>query len=333
MTSRGIHSGRRHMQAIPRFLAAALVALSAPAALAQAYPSTTIRIIVPFTPGTGADTIARAMQPELSKRLGQPVVVENKPGASGTIGEDQVAKANPDGYTLLMAGDSMAIAPQLYRNVPFHPVRDFQPVSLAARGTLVLVANPKTGIQSVRDLLQRAKARPGQITYGSPGVGTPHHMAMELLKNRASVFMLHVPYKGSSGYVQDLLAGELNVGFLPFHVAQSFIRQGKLVPLAVAGAKRHPAAPEVATLAEQGLKDTETEMWFGYFVPLKTPEPVVRKIRDAVLAVLETPEVKNVLSKAGLEADASSPAELHDIIQKDYARWGAVIRKNNITAD
>jgi tripartite-type tricarboxylate transporter receptor subunit TctC len=321
------------MQAILRFLAAAFVALFAHATLAQGYPTSTIRIIVPFTPGTGADTIARAMQPELSRRLGQPVVVENKAGASGTIGEDQVAKSNPDGYTVLMAGDSMAIAPQLYRNAPFHPVKDFQAVSMAARGTLVLVANPKTGISSLKDLLQRAKAKPGQITYGSPGVGTPHHMAMELLKNKANVFMLHVPYKGSSGYVQDLLAGELNVGFLPFHVAQSFIRQGKLVALAVAGAKRHPAAPEVATLAEQGLKDTETEMWFGYFVPLKTPEPVVRKLREAVTAVLEMPDVKNVLAKAGLEAEASSAAELHEVIQKDYVRWGAVIRKNNITAD
>jgi tripartite-type tricarboxylate transporter receptor subunit TctC len=300
---------------------------------AQGYPTAPIRVIVPFTPGTGADTIARVMQPELSKRLGQPVVVENKAGASGTIGEDQVAKSLPDGYTVLMGGDSMAIAPQLYRRVPFDPVRDFQPVSLAARGTLVLVANPKAGIKSVQDLIQQAKAKPGQITYGSPGVGTPHHMAMELLKARAGVVMLHVPYKGSSGYVQDLLGGELNVGFLPFHVAQPFIRQGKLMALAVGGAKRHPAAPDVPTLSEEGLKDTEVEMWFGYFVPAKTPASVAAKLHDAFTAVLQMPDVKNALSKAGLEAGASSPGELQELVQQDYSRWGTLIRKNNITAD
>lgn len=321
------------MQAIKCLLLGVSVVLLPQLGHAQSYPTAPIRVIVPFTPGTGADTIARAMQPELSKRLGQPVVVENRAGASGTIGEDQVAKSAPDGYTVLMAGDSMAVAPQLYRRVPFDPVKDFQPVSLAAKGTLVLVANPKSGIKSVQDFLQQAKARPGQIAYGSPGVGTPHHMAMELLKIRADVALLHVPYKGSSGYVQDLLGGELNVGFLPFHVSQSFIRQGKLVPLAVGSAKRHPAAPEVPTLSEEGLKDTEIEMWFGYFVPVRTPASVVAKLHDAFSAVLQMPEVKNVLSKAGLEAGASSSAELHELVQKDYARWGAVIRKNNITAD
>ena len=197
----------------------------------------------------------------------------------------------------------------------------------------MLVASPKSGIKSVQDLIQYAKTKPGEITYGSPGVGTPHHMAMELLKTRAGMVMLHVPYRGSSGYVQDLLAGELNVGFLPFHVAQSFIRDGRLVPLAVGSVKRHPVAPNVPTLSEQGLKDTEMEMWFGYFVPAKTPASVVTKLHDAVSAVLAMPELKSVLSKAGLEADASSPAELHQMVRKDYVRWGMVIRKNNITAD
>jgi tripartite-type tricarboxylate transporter receptor subunit TctC len=314
-----------------RFWIGACIALAAFAAQAQNYPSAPIRIIVPFTPGTGADTIARAMQPELSKRLGQPVIVENKAGASGTIGEDQVAKAAPDGYTVLMAGDSMAVAPQLYKN-PFDPVKDFQPVSMAAHGSLVLVTNPKTGIKSMREMIQQAKARPGQLTYGSPGVGTPHHMAMELLKINAGVFMLHVPYKGSSGYVQDLLSGELNVGFLPFHVAQSFIKQGKLVPLAVGSSKRHPAAPDLPTMAEQGLKNTEVDMWFGYFVPARTPPAIVARLREAVLGVLDMPDVKSVLAKAGLEAEPSSQAELHELVQKDFLRYGAVIRKNNITA-
>ena len=214
----------------PRILLAVSLAIS-PFADGQgsAYPTTTIKVIVPFTPGTGADIVARIVQPELAKRLGQPVVVENRPGASGTIAEDQVAKSPPDGYTVLMGADSMVIAPQLYRSVPFHPVNDFQAVSLAARGTLMLVANPKTGIRGLPDLIARAKAAPGKIAYGSPGVGTPHHLAMELVRGRAGFDVLHVPYKGTSGYLHDLLGGEVSVGFLPLHVAGNFVREGLVI--------------------------------------------------------------------------------------------------------
>jgi tripartite-type tricarboxylate transporter receptor subunit TctC len=320
-------------QILRKFVLGACVAAFALAGQAQNYPAQAIKIIVPFTPGTGMDTIARAMQPELSKRLGQPVVVENKPGASGNIGADFVAKASPDGYTVLMGANTMLIASQLYRSVPFNPVKDFQPVSMAAWGTLMLVANPKTGVKSMQELVARAKAKPGQISYGSPGVGTPHHMAMELFKSQTSTFMLHVPYKGTAGYVQDLLGGELNVGFLPVHVAQGFVKEGKLVALAVGSPKRHPVAPQVATLAEMGLKDTNVDMWYAYFVPAKTPTAVTNRLHDEIAAVLQLPEVKNVLSKAGLDAAASTPAQLNDVSQKDYVRWGSVIKKNGITAE
>jgi tripartite-type tricarboxylate transporter receptor subunit TctC len=300
---------------------------------AQNYPSQAIKIVVPFTPGTGMDTIARAMQPELSKRLGQPVVVENKPGASGNIGADYVAKANADGYTVLMGANTMLIASQLYRSVPFNPIKDFQPVSMAAWGTLMLVANPKVGVKSMQELVARAKAKPGQISYGSPGVGTPHHMAMELFKSQTNTFMLHVPYKGTAGYVQDLLGGELNVGFLPVHVAQGFVKDGKLVALAVGSPKRHPVAPQVPTLAELGLKDTNVDMWYAYFVPTKTPAAVTARLHDEIAAVLQLPEVKGVLAKAGLDAAASTPPQLNDVVQKDYVRWGTVIKRNSITAE
>ncbi|MDB5945259.1 MAG: tripartite tricarboxylate transporter receptor family protein, partial [Ramlibacter sp.] len=208
------------------FVAAAMV-LAPCWSPAQTWPVQTIKIVVPFTPGTGMDTIARTISPELGKRLGQSVVVQNTPGASGNIGADMVAKAPGDGYTVLMGANTMLMASQLYKKVPFDPVKDFSPVSMAAWGTLMLVANPKTGITSMRDLIASAKARPGRITYGSPGIGTPHHMAMELFKTQAGVFMLHVPYKGTAGYVQDLLAGELMVGFLPIHVAQGFVGSGR----------------------------------------------------------------------------------------------------------
>jgi tripartite-type tricarboxylate transporter receptor subunit TctC len=313
-----------------KVLAGACVALASAAALAQTWPGQAIRIVVPFTPGTGMDTIARTMQPELSKRLGQPVVVENKPGASGNIGADQVAKAPADGYTVLMGANTMLMAAQIYPNTPFDPVKDFQPVSMAAWGTLMLVSNPKTGITSMKDLVARAKAKPGQITYGSPGVGTPHHMALEQFKSAADIFVLHVPYKGTAGYVQDLLSGEINFGFLPVHVAQGFVANGKLNALGVGSPKRHPVAPNVPTIAEQGLKGVNVDMWYAYFVPTRTPAPVVKRLHDEMEAVLKLPQVKDTLAKAGLDADASTPAELGDVVHKDYARWGQVIKRNNI---
>lgn len=310
-----------------------LVIACASQAQTPTWPGQTVKIIVPFTPGTGMDTIARAVSPRLSERLGQPVIVQNTPGASGNIGADAVAKAVPDGYTVLMGANTMLMASQLYKNVPFNPVNDFSSVSMAAFGTLMLVASPKTGIKSMQDLIARAKASPGAITYGSPGIGTPHHMAMELFKTQAQVFMLHVPYKGTAGYVQDLLGGELMVGFLPIHVAQSFVSAGKLTALAVGSPKRNPVAPNVATFEELGLKGVNVDMWYAFFVPHKTPTSVVTRLNTEIAAVLKLPEVQSVLAKGGLDASSSSPADLTAIVGKDYTRWGSVIKRNAITAD
>lgn len=300
---------------------------------AQTWPGQTIKIIVPFTPGTGMDTIARTVSPKLSERLGQPVVVQNTPGASGNIGADNVAKATPDGYTLLMGANTMLMASQLYKNVPFNPVDDFSSVSMAAYGTLMLVANPKTGIKSMQELIAQAKAKPGFITYGSPGIGTPHHMAMELFKSKTQLFMLHVPYKGTAGYVTDLLGGELMVGFLPVHVAQGFVTSGKLTALAVGGDTRHPVAPNVATFQELGVKDVNVDMWYAFFAPSKTPAPVVNRLNTEIAAIMKLPEVRAVLSKAGLDAASSSTGELTTTVKQDYLRWGSVIKRNSITAE
>ena len=303
------------------------------ASQAQVWPGQTIKIVVPFTPGTGMDTIARAVSPKLSERLGQPVVVQNIPGASGNIGAENVAKATPDGYTVLMGANTMLMAAQLYKNVPFNPVDDFSSVSMAAFGTLMLVANPKTGIKSMQELMALAKAKPGFITYGSPGIGTPHHMAMELFKSETQLFMLHVPYKGTAGYVQDLLAGELMVGFLPVHVAQGFVSSGKLTALAVGGATRHPVAPNVATIQELGVKGVNVDIWYAFFVPGKTPAPVVNRLNTEISAILSLPEVRSVLSRAGLDAASSTSSELSSVVKKDYQRWGSVIKRNSIAAD
>lgn len=316
-----------------RFALAGVLALFSVAAQAQAWPGQTIKIVVPFTPGTGMDTIARTVAPKLSERLGQPVIVQNTPGASGNIGADNVAKSTPDGYTVLMGANTMLMASQLYKNVSFNPVSDFSSVSMAAYGTLMLVANPKTGIKSMDDLLKQAKAKPGFINYGSPGIGTPHHMAMELFKTQAQVFMLHVPYRGTAGYVQDLLGGELMVGFLPVHVAQGFVATGKLTALAVGSPKRHPVAPGVATMDELGLKGVNVDMWYAFFVPDKTSSPVVNRLNTEISAIMNLPEVKSVLSRAGLDSASSTPAELATVVAKDYQRWGVVIKRNAISAE
>ncbi len=321
------------MTFIKRTFATGLLMAFAIASQAQTWPGQTVKIVVPFTPGTGMDTIARAVSPKLSERLGQPVIVQNTPGASGNIGADAVAKASPDGYTVLMGANTMLIASQLYQNVPFNPVKDFSSVSMAAYGTLMLVSNPKTNIKSLKDLLALAKAKPGFISYGSPGVGTPHHMAMELLKSEAKVSMLHIPYKGTAGYVQDLLGGELMVGFLPVHVAQGFVTAGKLNALAVGSSKRNPVAPNVATIQELGLKGLNVDMWYGFFVPARTPTTVVNRLNTEIAAIMKLPEVQSVLTKGGLDASSSSPAELTTIVGQDYTRWGSVIKRNGIAAE
>jgi tripartite-type tricarboxylate transporter receptor subunit TctC len=315
-------------------LALAAMALFGQGVAAQsAYPAQTLKIIVPFTPGTGMDTIARVVAPRLSERLGQPVVVQNQPGASGNIGAEAVAKSNPDGYTVLMGANTMLMASQMYKNVGFDPVKDFAPVSMAAYGSLMLVSHPKTGIKSLADLVKEAQAKPGSISFGSPGVGTPHHMAMELFKLESNTFMLHVPYRGTAGYTQDLLGGELNAGFLPVHIAQGFVKNGRLNALALGSPKRHPVAPDVPTFEEVGVKRIDVDLWYAFFVPSKTPAAVVTRLNTEMAAILRQPDVKDILGKAGMDASASSPAELAAIVAKDYPRWGAVIRTKQITAE
>jgi tripartite-type tricarboxylate transporter receptor subunit TctC len=311
---------------------AACAILSA-GALAQAYPSQPIRVIVPFTPGTGMDIIARTVGPKLSERLGQPVIIENKPGASGNIGAEMVARSTPDGHTVMITANTMLIAASLYRNVPYDPLADFSPISLAAWGTLLLTASPKANINSVADLIAQAKASPGKLTYASPGVGTPHHMSMELFEDLTGTKLLHVPYKGSAGALTDLLSGEVNVGFVPIHVAMPHVKAGRLKPLAVGSAKRHPNAPGIPTLQELGIRGADVDMWYAFMAPKGTPAPVVSRLDAELRAILSLPDIKANFDKQGMDAASSSPEELNALMRRDYARWGEVIRKNNITAE
>lgn len=313
------------------FAATCLLATSL-AANAQTWPTQPIKVVVPFTPGTGMDTIARTVAPRLSERLGQPVVVQNQPGASGNIGADAVAKSS-DGHTVLMGANTMLMAAQMYKNVPFNPTTDFQPVTMAAWGTLMLVANPKTQFRSVQELVAAARAKPGSISFGSPGVGTPHHMAMELFNINSQTSMLHVPYKGSAGYTQDLLSGEVNVGFLPVHVAQGMVRAGRLNALAVGSPRRHPVSPEVATFEEVGVKGVEVDLWYAFFLPARAPSAVTTRLNSELVNILKLPEVREALGKAGMDAAWSTTGELAAVVAKDFPRWGEVIRRNGITAE
>jgi tripartite-type tricarboxylate transporter receptor subunit TctC len=315
----------------PLLAAAAALAVALPA-IAQTFPSQPVRFVVPFTPGTGMDTIARTVGPKLAERLGQPVVVENRPGASGNIGTEQVARSPADGHTVLVSANTMLIAAHLYRNVPYDPMTDFAPVTLAAWGTLLLTANPKSGIESVADLVAKARANPGKITYASPGIGTPHHMSMELFRERTGLDMLHVPYKGSAGALTDLLSGEVNVGFVPVHVAMPHIKAGRLKALAAGAKQRHPNAPDVPTLDELGFKGVDVEMWYAFYVPKGTPPAAVVKLNAEMRAVLADPEVKATFDKVGLDVASSSPDDLMTLMKRDNPRWLEVIRKNNIAA-
>lgn len=297
---------------------------------AAQWPAQPVKIIVPFTPGTGMDSIARAVQPKLSERLGQPVIVQNMPGASGNIGAEYVARANADGLTLLMGANTMLMASQMYKSAAYHPLRDFAPVTMAAYGTLMLVSNPKSGIKSINDLVTLSKSKPGFVTFGSPGVGTPHHMAMELFKSEANLFMLHVPYKGSAGFIQDLLSAEVMTGFLPVHIAQSFVNSGQLNALAVGSVKRHPVAPNVPTFIEQGFQNIDLDLWYGFFYPVKTPPALIERMNKELSAVLLTTQVREMLGKSGLDATASSPKELAKIAVRDYEQWGKLIKAKGI---
>ena len=311
-------------------LALAVVSLGA---IAQAYPSRPIRVVVPFTPGTGMDIIARNVGPRLSERLGQPVVIDNRPGASGNLGAELVARAAPDGHTVMVSGNPLITSPHLYRNVPYKPLTDFAPISLAAWGTLMLVTHPSTKINSVSDLIAQAKSAPGKITYGSPGIGTPHHMAMELFKDLTGTNLLHVPYKGSAGAVTDTLGGQINMMFMPIHVAIPFVKAGRLKALAVGSAKRHPTAPDLPTLQELGVKGAEVDMWYAFLAPKGTPQPVVTRLDKELATILAQPELKTIFSGQGMDAASSTPAELIALMRREDSRWAAVIKKNNISAE
>lgn len=313
-------------------LAAFGAAAQAPAS-PQAPAQAPLRLIVPFTPGTGIDLIARTVGPKLGERLGRTVVVDNRAGASGNIGTEAVVRAAPNGSTLLVSVNTVVMNRSLYPNLPFDPVKDLVPVTLTSRGQLLLVASPQSGYKTAADLIAAAKRRPGSINYASPGVGTPHHLAMELFKSITGTYMTHIPYRGTAPAVTDLLGGQVQVGFMPIHVALSQVKAGKLVALGIGSDKRHPLLPQVPTLTEAGAGNIDVSMWYGIFAPPGTSPEFVNRLNRELKDILATPEVRSAFETQGMDPATSSPDEFRRLVEQDAERWAQLIKARNITAE
>jgi len=297
-----------------------------------AWPGKLVRIVVPYTPGTGMDILARTLGPHLQAAWGQAIVVENRPGASGNLGAGAVAKSPPDGLTLLMGVNTLIINPALYANMSYDPLKDLAPLGLTATGSFLLVASSAAKLTSVDDLVKAARAKPGALDYASPGIATPHHMAMELFKLQAKVSITHIPFSGTAGAVNAVLSGEVPLMFLPVHVAMAQVKGGRLVALAAAGDKRSALAPEVPTLAELGFKGVEADLWYGMLAPAGTPADIVSRINADLRTALALAEVKSALSAQGMEIAPSSPEEMAALMRRDAARWAAVVKQAGIKA-
>jgi tripartite-type tricarboxylate transporter receptor subunit TctC len=316
------------------FLLAALLACVADGALAQGYPAKPIKIVVPFTPGGTTDVLARAVGQKLTANWGQPVVIDNRPGAGGNIGSEVVAKAAGDGYTLLMGTISThGINPSLYTKLPFDAVKDFAPVSLVARVPNVLVLHPSVPANSVKELIALAKAKPGQLNFASSGNGTSIHLSGEMFKTMAGVQMSHIPYKGSAPALTDLLGGQVSLMFDNMPTALPHVKAGRLKALAVTTAKRSPALPELPTVAESGLPDFEATSWFGVLAPAATPKEIVNKLSGEIAKILKTPDVQAQLSGQGAEPVGSTAEEFATHIKSEMAKWAKVVKESGARID
>ena len=339
MTRRAIGSalwkrGRALRAAAWALLCLALWLLTVTTAAAQAaYPNRPIRVIVPFTPGTGIDILARVIGEKVSDRLKVGVVVDNRPGASGNIGTEAVSKAPPDGYTLLMTASTHVTNAALQGSVPYDPAKSFTPIGPAAIGNLALVVHPSVPAASVTELVALAKKEPGRLNYASPGSGTPHHLAMELFKLHFNVDLVHVPYKGTAGALTDLLGGQVQVMFLPVHVALAHVQNGKLRMLAAGGAHRWPVTPNVPSLADEGVTDIDVDIWYALLGPAALPPEQVALLNNEVNAILREPEVRENLSKQGLNPLPGTPQDLARMIDTDLERWTRIVRAAKIKAD
>jgi len=308
------------------------LALATTGALAQDYPTRPIHMIVPYPPGGGTDIVARVITEPLGQALGQPIVIDNRGGAAGNVGTEAAARATPDGYTMLFTLSSHTINPKLYAKLPFDVEKDFAAVSLAAYIPQIVVVNPNLPVNTMQELVAYAKANPGKLNYASVGIGSPGHIAGELLKLKTGINMVHVPYKGGGPAVTDTLGGQVQVLIVSIPAAFQFVKAGKLRAIAVASDKRSLSAPDIPTIAEQGI-DCVVNSWYGMLVPAKTPPAVVAKLNAAMVKALSTPETKEKLFAQGAEAASSTPAEFEALIRDELRKWDYVIREAKITPE
>ena len=315
-----------------RATAGALLLLAAPLSMAQAWPARPVRLVVPFPPGGLIDNMARLVGNRLVQELGQPVVIDNKPGAGGNVGAAEVARAPADGYTLLMASPALTISPAVYKNLPYQPSQ-LAPVALLGRVPNVLLVNPASGIGKVQDLVSRAKAKPGQLNYASNGNGTSLHLSAELFKRRSETFITHVPYRGAAAAITALLSGEVDMMFdnLPSAIGQ--IQAGKLRALAVTTAQRSTALPDVPTLAEAGMEGFNVSAWFGVAAPAGLPAPVATRLADALQKVVQQPEVAAAMQRQGADPAFMDAASAAAALNADAAQWKQVAAFAKIQLD
>ncbi len=314
------------------FLLAAGIA--AGVAHAQSYPARPVRMIVPAAPGGGADIVARIVAIKLTEMLGQQVVVDNRAGAAGTIGAEMTARAIPDGYTVLMAqSTSVAIAPHLYPKLGYDTLRDFAPISLSAAVPNLVVVHPSIPVTTIKELIALAKAKPGQLNYGSSGTGAPSHLAGELLKSLAGAQLTHIPYKGAGPATASLLGAETQVMFAPIVAVMPHVKSNRLRAVAVTTAKRSPAVPEIPTVAESGVPGYEIASWFGVLGPAKLPPDVIARLNRDLVKAVQAPETKERLANEGAEAIGSTPAQFTAYLREELARYGKLIKDAGIRAE
>jgi len=313
-------------------LLAGLFLSCALSAAAQDYPSRPIHIIVPYTPGTGADILSRVLGPKIAERWKAAVVTDNRPGATGNIGAEAAAKAAPDGYTLLLTATSFTTNPALTA-APFDPVKDFAPIALLATGALGVYINPQVPAKSMREFVQLVRSQPGKLYYSSPGNGGPQHLAMELLKLETGMDIVHVPYKGAAGAISDLIGGHVQAMVSALQTVAPQVQSGRLRMLAVMSARRSEAFPEVPTLKEAGLPDLEVETWYAMFAPAGTPNAIVARVNREMNELLKEADVKDVIAKQGLVPEGGTPEALGARVKRELAAWTRVVKAARIKAD
>jgi tripartite-type tricarboxylate transporter receptor subunit TctC len=316
-----------------RTMLGVLAAALAPAGQSLAQSQHTIHLTVPFTAGTGPDLLARILGEELRQRWDQPVIVENKPGASGNIGTQAAARAAPDGQTLLVTVNTFVMNASLYRAIPYDPETSFVPIVEIATGVLALVVHPSLNVGTLAELLALARAKPGEINYASPGRGTPQHLAMELLKLTEQVDLTHIPYAGSAGAVNNLAGGHVSAMFLPIHTALPLVESGNIRILAVGSRTRAHQAPQVPTLAELGVADFDVDLWYAVLAPADTPKEIVDRYNAVFNEILAQPATRASLDKQGLVAQGGPPARLAELIARDRPRWAKVVKDAEISAE